>query len=55
MAQATTLSPVEDIRTVADILNDLRDLAPDEFTALDYLAGKLFGIAEQLETREAAA
>ncbi|ADU61463.1 MAG: hypothetical protein KUA35_09155 [Pseudodesulfovibrio sp.] len=54
MAQATTLSPVEDIRDVAGTLAQLYDLAPEEFTALDYLAGQLFGIAEALETREAA-
>ncbi|BCS89984.1 hypothetical protein [Pseudodesulfovibrio sediminis] len=53
MAQTITPSPVEDIRDVADILNQLRELIPDEFTTLDYLTGKLFGIAEQLETREA--
>ena len=54
MAQALThLSPVEDIRDVADTLSQLRDLIPEEFTTLDYLAGQLFGIAEQLETREA--
>ncbi|SOB60551.1 conserved protein of unknown function [Pseudodesulfovibrio profundus] len=52
MAQATPLSPVEDIRDVADMLDQLREIVPDEFTSLDYLAGKLFGIAEELETRE---
>jgi DNA polymerase III epsilon subunit-like protein len=52
MAQATTLSPVEDIRSVADTLAELREIVPDEFTALDYLAGKLFGVAEELEARE---
>lgn len=55
MAQATTLSPVEDIREVADTLDQLREIVPEEFTALDYLAGKLFGIAEELETHQEAA
>ena len=55
MAQAITPSPVEDIRDVAEVLAQLRDFVdPDEFTALDYLSGKLTNAAAEIEAREAA-
>ena len=54
MAQTTTPSPVEDIRDVAQTLAELREILPEEFTALDYLFGKLLNSAAEIEAREAA-